>query len=271
MIGEIIGGIAGISRVVGGFLSRRKQASNEAKNAAAWEHNEAQDKVTTSSIDLKAFRDEAVAAGFNPVFAARVGMWQGFGTTTAKGYDARYAGYAAPSIAGGFFSDAGQAIGAFQQGMLQRAQESRLAAESQARIGSMFPSAPSGILGQSMSVGGGRMSSGNIATGGPIEAGRRTATNPYPVSSGLKVDPDQPDAEMSETRYGEIISNIAGAYIFGRDVWYNYKDAFKAEFKRQFAMPNQSRAFIQFDNMIKESYPNYEKTEILSHPGPQFR
>jgi hypothetical protein len=53
------------------------------------------------------------------------------------------------------------------------------------------------------------------------EPGDRTATNPFPVQTGFRVDPNSPDAEQAETRYGDIMQEVFGAYNLGNDLVYN--------------------------------------------------
>ncbi|QCS37302.1 hypothetical protein [Tortoise microvirus 82] len=52
-------------------------------------------------------------------------------------------------------------------------------------------------------------------------AGDREVTNPYPVGSGINVDPRWVNAEQAESRYGDILQELFGVATFGADVWKN--------------------------------------------------
>lgn len=59
-----------------------------------------------------------------------------------------------------------------------------------------------------------------------IEAGQRTATNPYRMGN---VDPTVPDAEMAETRYGDLGQELFGATNALNDLWYGITGKTSAE------------------------------------------
>lgn len=48
-----------------------------------------------------------------------------------------------------------------------------------------------------------------------------TVTNPVHPETGFRANPWAMDAEMAETRYGDILSNVAGVYNVGADLYWN--------------------------------------------------
>lgn len=55
-----------------------------------------------------------------------------------------------------------------------------------------------------------------------LEDGRATVTTPYSANSGQYIDPRNPDAEMAEARYSDILSNWFGAKNIANDRMYTY-------------------------------------------------
>lgn len=56
-----------------------------------------------------------------------------------------------------------------------------------------------------------------------IDNGRATVTNASHLDAGAYIDPRSPDAEMGETRYGDIAQEITGAVNVYRDFTYDRK------------------------------------------------
>lgn len=51
--------------------------------------------------------------------------------------------------------------------------------------------------------------------------GDRENTNPFPVGSGLETHPAFVNAEQAESRWGDIMQEVAGLVTAGADVWHN--------------------------------------------------
>lgn len=174
----------------------------------------------------------AEAAGFNPLTALRNGGAAGFMTTTSPGLSSGEVLASAAGEVGNFLSNfdpmADQKREAEYQ--LVQAQIANLNASTAdygrrtlASPGSFnIPQYGAGQVERRPSGKAGQLSASAGAPQTPtVEV--PTVTNPWSVSSGLHVDPDQPDAEMMETRYGdnEIWNFIDGTKIRFKDWKYN--------------------------------------------------
>lgn len=51
--------------------------------------------------------------------------------------------------------------------------------------------------------------------------GDRENTNPFPVGSGLQTHPKYVNAEQAESRWGDLLQELAGVVTFGADMWHN--------------------------------------------------
>lgn len=71
--------------------------------------------------------------------------------------------------------------------------------------------------------------------GSPIKGSIETptVTNPFGKNSGILVNPDIPDAEMFETRYGDQPVNAGGGWVMWEDLKYNVSKSYLAELARQ--------------------------------------
>lgn len=151
---------------------------------------------------------KAEKAGFNPLTAIRNGGSAGFTSTTTQGPGGLSA---ALSAAGNFLQNFDPFADA------KRSQESRLVdaqiANLNAQTGSYnrTASSPSGPVARGTGV---AAVSGAVGSG-PIEAGKRTATNPF--FSGV-IDGRFPDADAWETRYSDMGGWIGGAINVGVDM-----------------------------------------------------
>lgn len=209
MIGEIITAGAGL---IGALFGRKKE------------------QKTTSEIDYVKMRQNAEAAGFNPLTALRAGGGAGFTTTHH------------PALASGDFI--AQAIGGIGNAIASidpmRDATAKLEHQiKQATLANIQADTASRTR-ATQSIGGAPVSTGarNVRVSSPLaqkplpaSAGLPmtptvevpTVTNPNSLSSGRRVDPNQPDVEHKETRYGdsEFWSTIDGTLARWNDYVYN--------------------------------------------------
>ena len=206
MWGSIIGaGISAGSSLLGGLLGR-SSAKKEARRARKW-------AAQREDTRLQRLRKDADAAGVNVLTALRGGAGAGGYVTHA------------PSLGGDTIASAlGLAGDALARGV-QAAFDYDPLDERRANLELEIQEATLRNLNQQMSglgaapvaTGMTRTSAGGGVLGGTStpEIGRTTVTNPHSVSGGLQVDPNLPDAEMGETRYG-----------FLGDLWFGLRNAY---------------------------------------------
>lgn len=213
-IGSILGGL-------GGLFGKKKSGP----------------QVVESRVDYQRMVTEAEAAGFNPLTAIRNGGSAGFSTQTTH-----------PALAStGFLGGATDAIASIFDGFAQidpmkdkrdeleydlvQAQLGNIQADTEQKRRSF--NVPSYSGGQRISTENGLtgVNSGRPVTGsaklGAIatpSAGDVSVTNPW---DNAKVDPTARDAEMGETRYGDILSNVIGAKNLILDAGVNGADGMK--------------------------------------------
>ncbi len=189
-------------------------------------------KKTSNRVDYVQMVADAEAAGFNPLTVLRNGGSAGYMQTA-------HPGLSSGEIIGGGLSQVGNFLADFDpfaddkrelESRLVEAQIANLNAStadygrrSLASPGSFnVPQSSAGQVERRPSGSGGQLSASAGAPQTPtIEA--PTVTNPNPISTGRYVDPDQPDAEMYETRYGdsEFWNFIDGTTIRFKDWKYN--------------------------------------------------
>jgi len=173
-------------------------------------------------VDYVKLRQNAEAAGFNPLTALRAGGGAGFTTTHH------------PSLAsGGFMADAlssfGNAIASIdpmrdatakleyqiKQETLKNIQADT-AARKRASLGGVPVSTGARTVVRASPLQRGLPASAGLPQMPTVET--PTVTNPWPTSSGWPVNPGLPDAATYEQRYGEPGDWIGGVLTFGGDV-----------------------------------------------------
>ena len=217
----ITGGVS----ILGGLFGRKKN----------------QTQVVENHVDYGRMVREAEAAGFNPLTALRNGGAAGYSVSTQS-----HPGLSGSEMIGQAFQTAGNVFQAYQddkvaeeqrftEKQLIEAQLKNIEADTQLKMRSL--DVPSGTAGR-VRTGGGEMSipgplspeqlqAFGVAVNDPnrsFEMGNLTATNPARRDNTFwKVDPNQPDAEAFETRYGdsEIMSMANGALTWGGDLVYS--------------------------------------------------
>lgn len=223
-------------------------------------------KETTNHVDYKRMVRDAEAAGFNPLTVLRNGGSAGYMATT-------HPALSSGERIGGALGHIGNFLADFDPYADQKRElESRLVEATinnlNAQTASIFPPAPgkpgsfnvptwaAANTEQRPSRIAGRLSASLPASAGApqtptIEA--PTVTNPNPISSGLYVDPDQPDAEMYETRYGdsEFWNFIDGTTIRFKDWKYN--------------------KFREYDRLIRQAGPLSERRKRREEKLKKYR
>lgn len=224
-LGALIGGAVSM---VGGLMGRSDAKKRDAAAAKA-----AKVPVITNTsheVDLAGMNAAAIAAGYNPMTILNAGGLSAFTKTRTEttGQNAMAAVPTAPSVGSVLANAAGTAFNIFR--------EDAAAAAQTAALSSSFPSVPRPSAGI-MSIiggtpGGGRAGGGGLqfaarptlaaktAKGNPMAPTMEapTVTNPYEWG---KVDPTVRDAEMKETRSGDLSQAVWGLYVDAQDFLYN--------------------------------------------------
>lgn len=223
-------------------------------------------KETKNRVNYKQMVADAEAAGFNPLTVLRNGGSAGYMQTTHPGLSSGEMIGQAMGHVGSFLAD----FDPYADD--KRELESRLVeaqiANLNASTATMFPPAPgkpgsfnvpswgAANVEQRPSGKAGRLSASLPASAGAPQTPTietPTVTNPNPVSSGLYVDPDQPDAEMYETRYGdsEFWNFIDGTTIRFKDWKYN--------------------KFREYDRLIRQAGPLSERRKRREEKVKKYR
>lgn len=202
MLPAIIGAVAG--PLLGGIFGKKNKP-----------------QVTTSYVDYERMVKDATAAGFNPLTALRNGGAAGFSTSTTTG-----GALSQPS----FMSSVGDALAAGINAWAnydELADEQRKAeydlvmaqleginlnnqALRKQSLGDAPMRASAGSVTVSTNSQSGEPASTSTAPDGlpqPIEAGDRTATNPWKV---FTIDPKASDGAVFEERYGDFMGGLIG-------------------------------------------------------------
>ncbi|RVD19429.1 MAG: hypothetical protein EOS73_05090 [Mesorhizobium sp.] len=165
---------------------------------------------------------DAEAAGFNPLTAIRNGGSAGFTSTSTPGLSS-----------GEFLADAlkgvGQIVSSYDpmakatsdlEFRIKQETLRNLQADTAQRLRASVGGVPAS-RGSSVVTSPGGMN--HASAGSPMvpKVQQSNATNPYPVDTGAVINPNVPDAEAYENRYGdsEIGSMLAGGYVLARDLW----------------------------------------------------
>lgn len=193
-------------------------------------------QTTTSEIDYVKMRENAEKAGFNPLTALRAGGGAGFTTTHH------------PSLAsGGFMADALSNFGSALGAAIDPMRDATAKLEYQIKQETLKNLQADTAARKRASLGGVPVSTGarNVKANSPLQRGlpasagvsqtptveRPTVTNPWPMSWGMEVNPDSPDAAAIEERYGdsEILSTIYGVGQLLSDGYYTRRSGVRRE------------------------------------------
>lgn len=274
-IGGILSGIAGI----GGLFKKDKPQKVE------------------NEVDYVKMVKNAEAAGFNPLTAIRNGGSAGFTTTTTH-----------PALSGsGFMQQASDAVGGLFNAFSTidpngSATEQRDYDMVRAQLGGSDPWR--GLRSTGHSLGGvpsyegaqqfstvdvagtgtrnGRPQKPQSATdamiyGSPLQAGDRNITNPFPVGSGIMVDPTLPDASVIEDFLGEseIVSAGYAAWKAFKTFQYNYehnpdftKDPARVQFDKDAKRLRDLPTELQQKMGVKPNFSFGELRKRQSNPDP---
>lgn len=223
-LGALIGGAISL---FGGLSARKDAKKRDAAAAEAAKVPVETEQRVSHRVDLPALVAQSQAAGFNPMTILNAGGLSAFTETeqwtSTTGQNAMAAVPTAPSF--------GTVLAGAASTAFNIAREDMQAAKTAAL--SSFPPAPRMDMATALgwSAGGGVAGGGGAqfraspslhADGRPIKGSIETPTVTNPHTSAY-VDPSLPDAEMSETRYGdsEILSMLTGGYTIYSDLVYN--------------------------------------------------
>ena len=166
-------------------------------------------QTTSGSIDYVKLRQNAEAAGFNPLTALRAGGGAGFQVThhpvlAGSNFVAQAL---SDGLQAGFGYDPNQTRRAELETEIMQAQLARLNGGARPNYG-LDPLAATGP-------------NVKVYDGAPLtpEAKAPEITNPWPKYWGWKVSPDAPNVEAFEDRYGDLTGGlIGGVTVLGHDV-----------------------------------------------------
>jgi len=219
------GAVASVgSSLLGGLFGKKK------KNEST---------TTTSYVDYARMRDDAEAAGFNPLTALRNGGSAGFSVSTST----TPTPLSSPNIGGALSSGVNAFLDSFDpykddireaEYSIVQSQLRALQNDPNRRVG--FGGVPSYTATPRAKNPAGSKSELSPWVKQPLEAGHAqsskientTVTNPFPPQWNVHVNPNVPDAAAYEERYGdsEIAQMIYGGGIFLGDVAHNYRRGF---------------------------------------------
>lgn len=230
-----------LGALIGGLFARSaaKKAAKAAEEAAkipVVTENESSHKV-----DLLGMNAAAIEAGYNPMTLLNAGGLSAFTTSYSKstttGHNAMAAAQAqaaVPSMGSVFAGALGSTLDNLTSTVFK-------AAAPMSK--DYFPPAPPKAMGMADALGwstlantagganvrgssgfstgmNGKAANSNVPLGNPLApvAGEVTVTNPWPVQ---KVDPYFRDAEGTETRSSDVVSNAYGVWVTGMDWMYD--------------------------------------------------
>lgn len=175
-------------------------------------------KKTTSEVDYVALKNNAEAAGFNPLTALRAGGAAGHTTTS-------HPALSAGEIFGNAISAAGQAYQNYDPLKTERAQAEYELLRAQLGNVQAQTKAIGSRRSQSFSVpvtGASQVVAGTGVSGLPLSPteGERTITNPWQEAV---VDNETSDGAVFEERYGDFVGGVLGLVPAARDAWKNYQ------------------------------------------------
>lgn len=218
-VGLISGGTKLFSGLLSGIFGRKSAKKQEARARAAAR----EDYIWERTEGLKHLVAGAEAAGFNPLTVLRGGGGAGFTQTHAPVLSASAYGAAA----------LGDALSAGLETGVQAAFDYNPLDEEKAELELDIMRGQLRRINQDFvsRVGGAPVATGSryklgdpaLSKMGPVEVGRVTVTNPHSAGKGWDVNPNFADAEMYETRYGDVAQEIGGAANVVADTLYNQR------------------------------------------------
>lgn len=238
----IIGaGISAVGSVLGGLLGGKEKGKSKTKSRSK--------SLTTHDVDLKKMVRQAEKAGFNPLTVLQAGGLSAYTSSRTVGSSISKTKGSSTSTAplGAGIAAAAGAIGgavanapdaqAFSAAAAWQAPSGARAANAaeydlvQQQLQQVQPgelgTQPSFPVSRTFKAPGGALSGGE--DGGVMKPTfeASTVTNPFPVGSGMGVNPNFTDAEGYEKRYGgsEIAEMIGGGIVAGGDLWHGGKQA----------------------------------------------
>lgn len=192
------------------------------------------DNQSSNRVNYKQLVKDAEAAGFNPLTVLRAGGAAGYTTTSHPALSSANSIGAIAEAVGNFAMnfDANKAAREQAEFDLVNAQIENIQTETAQRRAAM--AVPKRIAGNHQDANGRPLAdpvtspvvklpwATPLALGPKPEAGDTTVTNPFPLRGGLMVNPNFKDAEMGETRYGDIAQELFGAMNIIADTAYTF-------------------------------------------------
>ncbi len=182
---------------------------------------------------------DAEAAGFNPLTALRNGGAAGFSVTSQPVLSS------GGQALGEAFGQIGNFISNFDpfedkmrevQFQTMQAQLANLQADT-ALKGRQFMFDPPAVSGRRKVTAGPSLGQAPLPADAGVsltpEVEAPTLTNPWPMSWGIEVNPDSPDGQAFEDRYGdsELLSTLFGGWQLGSDLYHTKKRSIEKEIK----------------------------------------
>lgn len=199
-------------------------------------------KKSSNRINYKQMVADATAAGFNPLTALRNGGAAGYTSTSDATPFASRLAEGLSSAADTFFQnynpmeDKTRELGyEIMQQQLANLQAAAPTPHKTKFGGVMVREAPprqERLIGSGVKVGATKLLTDEQAVPQTPTVEAPTLTNPWPTSTGWKVNPDLPDAATYEQRYGEPGDWIGGVLTFGGDAakWiYDWQQGLKRD------------------------------------------
>lgn len=173
-------------------------------------------------MDYVKLRDNAERAGFNPLTALRSGGAAGFTTT----HHPALSSSAFIGDALGQFGNALAQIDPMREATAKLEHEIKMATLANIQADTAWTKQRASLGGVPVSTGARSVTANSALAGAPITPTIETprVTNPYPAASGMHVNPNVPNADAFEERYGdsEAGSTIAGGSVLWQDLIYNF-------------------------------------------------
>lgn len=227
----MFGLIAGIASGVGSLIGarqRKKQAARDAARALQLAREDERRLKDATGYDFEKLRDQAVAAGFNPLTVLQA--------TGGQGYDGRGAIVTSPFVPQAQYAGyIGDAIGAGLQTYLDVRQQDRmfkLDAQRNDLLSRELDAVGRGFgakaFGGSVRTG---TSSDRFVTGdvfGPPAPINRRGTDLYSLGVPVGIDRTTSSAQDYSDHYGDFVGDIYGARNWAWDTWAELKREWNA-------------------------------------------
>ena len=228
MLGSLLGGVGSI---LGGLLGGSESSSGKKKSVTRSR------STTKHTVRLGQLVKQAERAGFNPLTVLNAGGLAAFtkthtvglsktkekfsGTSQSSSPGAAVAG--ALNAVGGMMQPEGNALSENAAGAWQAPTGQPAGADELALVNAQLSSAEPILRPPVSSTFKAQPQLGGGSDGTPMQPTFEapTVTNPFPKDSGIKVDPTVPDAEMWQTRYGELGEYLGGVYVGANDIQKN--------------------------------------------------